>query len=1111
MTTRRSVVAIGIVLFALFVVVAAVRPSAQAANNPLARPEPLDAARGSLSESRKERAGASRREAGSHIRAEAGAGAAQAAASAPSPVEALKRLQWRNIGPTAQAGRTSVFVGLPGDVQTMYVAGAVGGIFKTTNGAVTWTPIFDTQNVVSVGAIAIAPSDPSVIYAGTGEGNPRNDASIGDGIYKSIDAGDHWTNVGLPDSEKVARIVVDPRNADVVYACAMGREWGPNEERGLFKTTNGGRSWTKVLYKNDLTGCSDVDIDPTNANIVYAGMFTFRRWAWYTESGGGETAVYKSSDGGATWTRLSGPDANRGLPKGLMDRIGVAVARSSPNIVYVVSETKDEGELWRTDDAGATWRMVTRDPNINFRPFYYADIRVDPQHPNTVYALSGGLYKSEDGGRTFARIGGATHGDHQAMWIDPVNPNRILSGDDGGFQISYDAGRTFDILNNIPFTQFYNVAYDMRTPYHLCGGLQDNGTWCGPSQTPGRPGTPKSEWQNVGGGDGFFAVPDLKDPDLVYNDLQGGVVSLTDRRTGASWGINPYPGGIGSSGQWMAPQKYRFNWNTPIVLSPQDPKTVYFGGNVLFKTTSYGHSWQVISPDLTTNDKAKQQSSGGKIVTDNTAAEFHCTIISIGPSPVDANLIWAGTDDGNVQVTRDGGKTWTNTVKAMTGLAPNAWINKVEASHFDAGTAYVSASHWQDGDYAPYFYKTTDFGRTWTRITSGLPARGWSHVIREDPKVKDLLYAGTEFGLYASWDGGAGWISIRNNMPPVAVRDIAVHPRDNDIIVATHGRGIYILDDAAPLQEIARAMKTDAFLFPIRPAIRWAASSGMFRMNERDWIAPNPTPGAWINVYVGNAPSGPVTVTITDKAGKPVRTLRSRVEPGVNRIVWNLRYDTPGEAAQGRGGRGAAPAGGAEAPAGGGRFGGGQGLAVNPGDYNVRVAVAGTELTGQVTVRLDPGVQVSAADLDAQLQGAQAAVALQSRVNAVIDRVDSLVTQLTAIDAQGARQAPPPAYRAQVTKALASLKAFKDDELARPLPGLGYRQYPRLREDVQSLAGYFNRGFRAPNEGELTRLKDLTADVGKAEAKLNAFIAGDVAAVNEAMKGLPRIVVEPIR
>ena len=1030
------------------------------------------------------------------------------AADAAAPVDTLKSLQWRNIGPTAQAGRVPVFLGLPGDMNTLYVAGAVGGIFKSTNGGVTWKAIFDDQPVASIGAIAIAPTDPNVIYTGTGEGNPRNDASIGDGIYKSIDAGEHWVHVGLPDSEKFARLVIDPRNADVVYACALGREWGPNEERGLFKTVDGGKSWKKVLYKNDLTGCSDVDIDPSNANVVYAGMFTFRRWAWYTESGGGETAVYKSFDGGTTWTRLSGPDVNRGLPKGLMDRIGVAVARSNPNTVYVVSETTEEGELWRTDDAGATWRMVSRDPNINFRPFYYADIRVDPLHPNTVYALAGGLYKSEDGGRNFARIGAATHGDHQAMWIDPVNPKRILLGDDGGFQISYDAGRTFDILNNIPFTQFYNVAYDLQTPYHLCGGLQDNGSWCGPSQTPGAPGTPKSEWQNVGGGDGFFAVPDLKNPELVYNNLQGGVISLTNRKTGASWGINPYPGGIGSSGQWMAPQRYRFNWNAPIVLSPQDPKTVYYGGNVLFRTTSDGQSWDVISPDLTTNDKAKQQTSGGRIVTDNTAAEFHCTIISIGPSPVDPNIIWVGTDDGNVQVTRDGGKTWTNTVKAMTGLAPNAWINKVEASHFDAGTAYVSASHWQDGDYAPYFYKTSDYGKTWAKITGGLPARGWSHVIREDPKVRGMLYAGTEFGLYASWNDGAAWTSIRSNMPPVAVRDIAIHPRDNDVIVATHGRGIYILDDAAPLQMIGKAVQGDAFLFPIRPAIRWAGAAGMFRANERDWIAPNPPAGAWINVYLKRAPKDRVTITITDQAGKTVRTLRNlRGGAGVNRFVWDLRWANPAERSQ-------APTPGMEdvpAPV-RERFGMGSfGPPVVPGDYAVKVSADGQELTGNVTVTLDPGVRATPADLEAQLKASFAALALQARVGDVIDRVDAMSSQLTALDAQLAKQTPAPAVPGQVKPALDALKKFKDEELVRPIPGLGYRQYPRLREDVQSLSGYLMRGFRAPNAGEVERMKDLTVQVDQAVAKVNGLVAKDIAAINEAMKASPRIAVEPIK
>jgi photosystem II stability/assembly factor-like uncharacterized protein len=1027
---------------------------------------------------------------------------------AASPAEALKKLQWRNIGPTAQTGRVPVIVGVPGEPDTFYVGAAAGGVFKTTNHGTAWKAIFDDQPNVSIGAIAIAPSDPNVIYVGTGEANPRNSASFGEGVFKTIDAGEHWIPLGLSATEKISRIVVDPRNHDVAYVCALGHEWGPNEERGVFKTTDGGRKWTKLLYKNDLTGCSDLDIDPTNSNVVYAGMYTFRRWAWYFDSGGGETAVYKSSDGGFSWMRLSGPEATRGLPKGPMDRIGVRVAPSNPNIVYVISETKDEGIIWRSDDAGATWRAGSRDPNIVFRPFYYADIRVDPNHPNTVYALAGGLYKSEDGARTFARIGAGTHGDHHGMWIDPANSDRVLSADDGGFQVSYDGGKTFDILNNIPFTQFYNVAYDLQVPYHLCGGLQDNGTWCGPSQSPGSLGTTKAEWQNVGGGDGFFGVPDLKDPHLVYNNLQGGVISLTDRRSGASWGINPYPGGIGSSGQWMEGQKYRFNWNAPIVLSPQDPKTVFYGGNVLFKTTNYGHSWEVISPDLTTNDTSKQKSSGGQIVTDNTAAEFHCTILSIGPSPLDPNLIWVGTDDGNVQLTRDGGKTWTNTFASPPGLRPYAWINKVEASRFDAGTAYVSASHWQDNDYTPYFYRTADYGKTWTRITSGLPAKGWSHVIREDPKTKDLLYAGTENGLYASWDGGAKWISIRNNIPPVPVRDIAVHPRDNDIIVATHGRGIYILDDASPLQQIAAALKAEAFLFPVRPAIRWAGGAGMFRQNERDWIAPNPPVGAMIHLYVKTAPKEPLTVTITDKAGKTVRTMRNqRVEAGVNRLLWNLRADNPAEQA------GPPMPGMADIPVAIlERFGFGSfGPYVVPGEYVVKVRTAAGEQSSPVTVQLDPAVTASTADLAAQYEAAQTVLGMQARVNAVVDRANDLITQLTNLDALLGKQQPAPAVRQQVRQALDTIKTFRDAELVRPAPAMNYRMYPRLREDVQSLSGNVSRGFRAPNAGEKERMKDLVALVDRAVTKLNGIISGDIAAINQAMSQTPRIIVDTVK
>jgi photosystem II stability/assembly factor-like uncharacterized protein len=1045
-------------------------------------------------------------------------------------LDALRRLTWRSIGPANQAGRVSVVAGVPGDPSTFYVAGANGGIIKTTNGGTTYKFIFDDQAVLSIGAIAIAPSDPNVLYVGTGEGNPRNNASFGDGVYKSIDGGEHWTHIGLTDSDKIARIVIDPKDPDVVYVAALGHEWGPNEERGLFKTTDGGKTWKKVLYKNDTTGCSDVDIDPANSNIVYAGMYTFLRKAWYLDSGGGETAAYKSVDGGATWKKMT-----NGMPKGPMDRIGISVSRSNPSVVYVVSETKDEGELWRTEDGGETWRVVNRDPNINFRPFYYSDIRVDPANPNRIFSLSGGLNLSEDGGRTFARIANGVHGDHQAMWIDPTDPKRILSGSDGGYQVSFDGAKTWEVLNGVPFTQFYHINYDLQTPYMVCGGLQDNGTWCGPSRTMYSEGIRKSDWFTVGGGDGFFAVPDLKDPNIVYTDLQGGVISVIDTKSGNERAISPYPNRIGSVGDAMEGHKYRYNWNSPIALSPQDPKTVYFGGNVLFRTRDYGHSWEVISPDLTTNDKSKQKSSGGAIVVDNTAAEFHCTILTIAPSPLDPNVIWVGTDDGNVQVTRDGGKTWTNTVKNIQGLAPNAWIPTIEAGHFDAGTAYVAADHHQDNDYTPYAYKTTDYGRTWTRITgSGLPARGWMHVVREDLKNKNLLYAGTEVGPFVSWDGGARWQSLRLGLPPAPVRDIQVHPRDNDLILATHGRGAYILDDITPLQKLGEAMTTDAFLFDARPAVQWTNWNHDADLGQKLWQARNPPTGALITYFLKSESAEPLTITIADKAGKEIRTIRSTArQAGVNRVVWDLRYEGAPQGGGRGGGRGAGA--GTEGPGDVpeeivSRFGGGGGPRVLPGEYTIKLRAAGKDLTSAVKVAADPRVPVSPADLEAQLTAALQMRDLTTRVNAIVERTDDLTRQLTALAEQLARapvrrtstvtqgdgqvvqreqRADP--VRVEVADTIKKLKEFRDTKLARPLAGLGYRQYPRLREEAQSLNGSINRPAARPTEPQLLRMKELQQETDQIAAELNAVITTDIGKINQALASAPRIVAEPVK
>jgi photosystem II stability/assembly factor-like uncharacterized protein len=1065
--------------------------------------------------------------------------AMRSSADTSTAVSTIKRLRWRSVGPANNAGRVSVVVGVPGNRDVYYVAGANGGIIKTTNGGVTFRPIFDKQDIGSIGAIAIAPSDPNVMYVGTGEENPRNNASIGDGMYKSIDGGEHWTHIGLEKSDKIARLVIDAKNPDLVYACALGREWGPNEDRGVFKTTDGGKTWKKILYVDAQTACSDIAADPGNSNILYAGMYTYRRWAWHLESGGGNTAVYRSVDGGANWERLSGKDRDRGLPKIEMDRIGIAVAPSDPSVVYVVSETKTEGELWRSDDGGDHWRTVNRDPNINFRPFYYSDIRVDPQNPNRVFSLSGSLYMSEDGGANFRTIARDVHGDHQALWIDPTNPRYILSGSDGGWQVSYDGGKNFEVVNTFPFTQFYHINFDMQKPYVTCGGLQDNGNWCGPSQTLSGQGNRKTDWYTVSGGDGFFTVPVMDKPWLVYSDAQGGMLNLTDTRTGAQKTIYPYPNRVGSVGDAMISHKYRFNWNSPIALSPSNPKVVYFGGNVLFKSTDYGFSWQVISPDLSTNDPKKQESSGGPIVVDNTAAEFHCTIITIAPSPLDSNVIWVGTDDGNVQVTRDGGKTWSNVFTNVPGLKPNAWIPTVDASHSDAATAYVAADHHQDDDYAPYAYMTTDYGKTWKRITGDIPAQAaWVHVVREDPRNRNLLYMGTEMGVWASWDRGIHWTSLRGDLPVTPVRDIQVHPRDNDLLLATHGRGLYIMDDVSALQNLNTAQTADATLFDIRPAIRWSQWSRDGNLGQKKWTGENPPQGALITYYLKSQPPGEVNITISDKDGRTVRRLRRVADDaGINRVVWDLRFDTPAGGGGGRGGRGGGGAPAAEAVgadtslaavrarraaaaalaeeqpqgeegAGGGGRGGGGGLEVLPGTYTVALSVNGKQLTKPVQVDLDPRSEMTPAQLTAQFQTATQLNDLVARVNRVVTGTDDLLTQLTSLQGQLRRAQGSPTVVATIDTTVKELRHFRDSVLARPLAGLGYRQYPRLREEVQTVSGMVSRPMMPPTAGEQLRMGELRVEADQAQARLDGIIQNRVLKINQALAGTPHVIIQ---
>jgi photosystem II stability/assembly factor-like uncharacterized protein len=1036
--------------------------------------------------------------------------------AADSPqADAVKKLQWRAIGPANPGGRVTDIAGIPGDPSTFYVAPANGGLLKTTNGGTTFKSLFDKQPVASVGAVAIAPSDRNVVWVGTGEGDPRNTASFGNGVYRSLDGGESWTHLGLADTERIKRIRVDPRDPDTAYVCALGHEWGPNEERGVFKTTDGGKTWSKVLYKDKDTGCSDIDMEPSNPRILYAGMYTYRRKPWRFDSGGGETALYKSGDGGASWTRLS-----KGLPKGPMDRIGVAISRSDPETVYMITETRDEGVLFRSDDRGESWSKVNDDRQLTFRPFYYSDIRVDPNDPQRVYALAGGLWLSRDGGKRFDRIANNVHGDHQALWIDPTNSQRVLSGSDGGYQVSYDGARTFEIVNNVPISQFYHVAYDMRQPYYVCGGLQDNGNWCGPSATAYVEGIRKDDWFLVSYGDGFFAVPDPRAPHLVYSDSQGGVIYLTDTTTGAARNIHPHPVETGSAGNAIAAHKYRFNWNAPIALSPHDPSTVYFGGNVVFKTRNRGQSWEVISPDLTTNDKSKQASSGGPVVVDNTAAEFHCTILTIAESPVQPGVIWVGTDDGNVQLTRDGGKKWTNVASNIRGLPAHSWIPSIEASHFDAGTAYVAVDRHRDDDFAPWAFKTTDYGQTWTSIKGNLPAKGYLHVVREDPKVKNLLYAGSELGIFASWDGGARWASIRNNLPPVAVNDIQVHPRDNDLIVGTHSRGAWILDDITPLQRAGEALLTEAHLFDMRPGIRYHLWNKDGDLGQKTFAAPNPPYGAIISYYLKSEPGEKesVTITVSDKDGKLVREIRNAPkEAGVNRTAWNLRYEAAPPTAAERARAAQFPGAG---EGGGGRFGGRGGALALPGEYTVKLKAGKHELAKTMRVVADPRIQVSEADLRSQFDALMALRELTIRVTALVERTEDLTKQLTTLqetlqkpgatatttDGNGNGLEPTTAAAgAAISNALDQLKRFRD-RLTRPTPTMSYRQAPRIREEIASLSNAIGNVQAAPTEPQKQRLQELTAETERVVAELNGILNKTVPELNSLLAGSPHVV-----
>ena len=784
-----------------------------------------------------------------------------------------------------------------------------------------------------------------------------------------------------------------------------------------------------------------------------------------------------------------------------MARIGVSIAQSEPWTVYMITEAKNEGTLFRSDDSGESWRMVNDDPNINFRPFYYSDIRVDPSNPEIIFALSGGLSRSKDGGRTFQRIGQGVHGDHQSMWIDPEDGDRVLSGSDGGFQVSYDGGDNFDIINSVTLSQFYQIDVDDRDPYWVCGGLQDNGNWCGPSNSLHSAGIIKDDWFTYSGGDGFYSQSVPGQPHLVYSNSQGGNIMITDTRTGQTRRIHPYPKIVGSAGDAMINHRYRFNWDAPIHISPHDPGTVYWGGNVLFKSTDFGYSWDVISPDLTTDDPEKQLDSGGEIYNDNTAAEFHTTILTIAESSIESGVIWVGTDDGNVQLTRDGGETWTLLNDRIRGLPAETWIAKIEASPHDAGTAFVAVDNHRLDDFTPHIFKTTDYGRSWTTLDEGLPKDDYVKVVRQDPRNPNLLYVGMERGIQASWDGGGTWASIRNGLPPVSIRDIKVHPRDNDLIIGSHGRGAFILDDLTPLQEIGTAIADGRRLFPIRRATRWQIARRDASQGQRSYRAPNPPGGAVIQYYVSERPDGPLSLAITDAAGDAMRTIRLRnVEPGVNSTVWDLRYEGPDPIpGQGGGGRG-----------GGGRGGrGGGGPKALPGTYTATLSGPGWEQSQTFEVRGDPRIEMSEEDFRIQFEALIALRALSSEMNGAIGAAESVVTQLEqlkeTVPASGGQDDD---LASAIDAATEEVNEVRDARLRRPPPRMGYRQFPRVSEEIRSLTGAIGGVEARPTEPQLLRIGEITREAEAAIDAMQLILDTTIRELNERLGGEPRIRVD---
>lgn len=971
----------------------------------------------------------------------------------------------RSIGPAAMSGRISAIDAVAKDPLTIYIGAASGGVWKSTDGGLAFKPIFD-DHTQSIGAITIDPNDPKTVWVGTGESWTRNSVSVGTGVYKTTDGGETWKLAGLPNSERIARIRVDGKNSKVVFVCATGHLWNANEERGLYKTTDGGDTWKRVLYVDENTGCADVDGDPQDSNVLYAGMWQFRRSPDFFESGGKGSNLYRSLDGGETWQVISA-----GLPEGDKGRVAVAVAPSRPNVVYALVEAK-KSALYRSDDLGTTFHQVNSSFNTIARPFYFSRLVVDPQDFNRVYKPGFNLGISEDGGKSFSggfSFGGNVHPDHHALWVNPSNPAELLLGTDGGVYQSYDRGNNWRFIRSLPISQFYHVSYDMEFPYNVYGGLQDNGSWMGPSSSIG--GIENADWKNVGQGDGFWVFRDTGDNDFVYSEFQGGNLSRVRLSNNESRDIKPQP----KAGE----PDFRFNWNTPMHLSANEPGTLYYGAQFLFRTRDHGQSWETISPDLTTNDpKLQRQKQSGGLSPENTSAEAHTTIYAISESPKNKDVIWVGTDDGNLQVTRDGGKTWTNVAAKVTGVPAGTWVSSVTASTYDQAAAFVTFDGHRRGDMKPYAYRTADFGQTWTSVTTDT-VEGYAWVLKQDLVDPDLLFLGTEFGLYLSIDGGAEWARFTGGLPKVAVHDIAIHPREHDLILATHGRGVYILDDITPLRQLsAELVASEVALLPADPFVMPSTATMQGFSGGDEFVGRNPPEAVVITYYLKKRHVfGDLKVEIYDREGKLVSTIPGTKRKGLNRVEWPMRLPPP-----------KVPPADSLAMA----F---IGPRVPEGEYTVKLIKGKETLSGKVQLVADPRSPHSAEDRDAQQK-------LSMYLYRKLEDMTFLIDTALAIRDQARERAKELPKGDKLTKSVEALaEAYEKlrGELVSSGEGGIFGSDEKLREHLSNLYAGVTAYDGRPTQTQQDRAVRLVGELDAAAARFKALEAGDLAKVNGAL------------